>query len=172
MNITLIGMSGVGKSRIGEGLAKKLNYKFVDTDRIIEKETGLKLQKIINSLGDKKFLEIEEKTILNLKGINKTIISPGGSIVYSKKAMKFLSKISVIIYLKSDLKEIIKKIKDLDKRGIVGLKNKGFKNLFNERRPIYERYGEIKISIRKDQEVKEIVNKIISLIGKGKYQIL
>ena len=34
-NLTLTGMMGVGKSTIGKNLAKKLNYNFIDVDKII-----------------------------------------------------------------------------------------------------------------------------------------
>ena len=47
-NLVLVGMMGSGKSTIGYILSKKLNLKFIDIDRHIEEETGLKINDIFN----------------------------------------------------------------------------------------------------------------------------
>ncbi|MGX8692005.1 MAG: shikimate kinase, partial [Eubacteriales bacterium] len=43
-NIILIGMPGCGKSTIGVLLAKNLAYGFLDSDLVIQEQSGRKLQ--------------------------------------------------------------------------------------------------------------------------------
>ncbi|MBD3310838.1 AAA family ATPase [Candidatus Woesearchaeota archaeon] len=167
MNITLIGMPGVGKSVVGKELAEKLGYTFLDLDELIEEKTKLKLQEIIDRLGDKRFMEIEEKTILGLGDIDNCIISPGGSMVYSSKAMDFLKKSSIIIFLDLPLKNIREQITDLSTRGIVGLE-KGLEQLFRERVPLYRRYADITISMPEGYDKKDAAEEIIRNVFREK----
>ena len=41
MNITLIGMSGVGKSLVGKELSKVIKCDFIDIDEIIERKNNM-----------------------------------------------------------------------------------------------------------------------------------
>ena len=50
-NIILIGMPGAGKSTVGVVLAKVLGYDFIDSDLLIQAETGKRLFEIINASG-------------------------------------------------------------------------------------------------------------------------
>lgn len=164
--VTLIGMAGVGKSVIGKELAKRLNYTFLDVDKIIEEKTKLKLQQIIDKFGEDKFLNIEEKTILELGKFDNCIISPGGSVVYSVEAMKFLKKNSVIIFLDLPLKSIKNQISNISTRGIVGLKKKGLEALFNERVILYKKYADITIKGSKDFDINDVVKIIRKVVHK------
>lgn len=166
MNITLIGMPGVGKSYIGKELAKRLDYEFIDVDEVIEEKTKTKLQDIIDNLGDEEILKIEEGCVLELGGCDNHIISPGGSIVYSPEAMEFLKKTSVVVYLKDSLESIQKRLTNQETRGIVGLKEKGLKALFDERTALYEKYADITVQIREDFNANEVVNNILQEINK------
>ncbi len=161
MNITLIGMSGVGKSIIGRELARKLGCNFIEVDEIIEKNNKLKLKQIIDRFGNDKFLEIEERTILELK-INDCVIAPGGSVVYSKRAMKFLKEKCIVAFLNDSLENIKKRVNDFSSRGIIGLE-KGLEKLFNERLPLYNHYADIAIDVS-DFNVESIAKSIINKI--------
>lgn len=164
-NITLIGMAGAGKSAVGKALAEKLDYKFIDVDGIIEKNHNLRLQEILEKFGEKKFIEIEEKEILALDNLENCVISPGGSVVYSEKAMEFLKKNSKIIFLDAPLEMIESRIKNYETRGIIGLKSKSVKEIFLERHPLYEKWADIKIENNTNvgHIAKIIISKFLSL---------
>lgn len=158
MNLTLIGMPGAGKSTIGKKLAGELKYNFIDIDKKIEKIEKKSIQKILDSLGEKGFVLVEEREILKLNGVSNAVISPGGSVIYSKKSMELLKKISVIIFLKSSLKKIKKRIYNINNRGIVGLREKGFEKLYKEREKLYNKYANIIINA--DLTTNKIIEKI------------
>jgi shikimate kinase len=160
MNIILIGMSGVGKSHIGRELSSKVGYNFIDIDEIIERSSGKKLQEMIDELGNEKFLKIEEKAILGIGRIDNSVISPGGSSIYSEKAMNFLKSISKIVFLSATLEEIKKRTSNFSKRGIVGLE-RGLEKIFDERLPLYRKYADITIDLKSGYSDESVVNKIV-----------
>ena len=67
-NLVLIGMMSSGKSTIGGLLAKKLNFKFFDIDKIIENETKMKITEIF------KIKRVER--VYSISDIAKTTPSP------------------------------------------------------------------------------------------------
>jgi shikimate kinase len=89
-NIILTGMPGAGKSTVGAILAKVLRMSFVDTDLLIQKQTGLRLQAIIDRCGPEGFLKTEARAVLSLKCRN-SVIATGGSVVMSSGAMEHVN---------------------------------------------------------------------------------
>jgi len=160
-NIVLIGMPGVGKSVLGRALAQRTGRAFIDVDEIIEEKMGLKLQQIIDRFGNNRFVEIEEEAILGLGERKQCVISPGGSVVYSTKAMDFLSGHAVVVFLKASLDGIRKNITNREVRGIVGLKGRDLKTLFKERTALYERYADMTVEIPAEFEIDLVIEEIM-----------
>jgi shikimate kinase len=155
MNITLIGMAGAGKSTIGRVLAKQLGYTFIDVDLLIKENTGMPLQALIDKQGDLALIKFEEEAILRLNQVDSCVISPGGSVVYSEKAMQHLKEISKIIFLNAPFRIIIRRLPNVRKRGIVGLRDRSLKELFEERMILYQKYADYSIKLKGKESIQE-----------------
>lgn len=143
-NITLIGMPASGKSTVGVLLAKRLGYSFVDTDIVIQEKEGRLLKEIIEQDGLEGFLEVENRINSELD-VTRSVIAPGGSVIYGKEAMEHLKEISVVVYLKLSYHEVKSRLGDLKDRGVALKDGMTLKELYEERIPYYEKYADITV---------------------------
>jgi len=164
-NIILIGMPGSGKSVIGRLLAKDIKYHFLDTDQYIEQQTQKTLQQILDGEGKDGFCQIEQETIMELLPLEKYVIAPGGSVIYSEALMETLSKNGLILFLLVSLNELESRLKNKETRGIVGLKEKSLGSLYEERQPLYMKYADMIINCteKTPTEIKEEIKKEIGI---------
>ncbi len=158
-NITLIGMPGCGKSTIGVLLAKALNYSFLDSDLVIQREQNMKLQEIIDTYGNDRFKEIENEVNSSLT-VSRTIIATGGSVVYGREAMEHLSQISYVVYINLTCEEIVRRVNNIHTRGISMKKGETLYDLYRERQPLYEKYADYSVDCN-GLNVEETVEKIM-----------
>lgn len=136
-NITLIGMPGAGKSTLGVVLAKKLGYRFVDTDLLIQEAEGLLLSQILEERGIDGFIDCENAVLAGLD-CKRHVIATGGSAVYGNEAVDNLRALGTVVFLDLSLDEIGKRLQtDLLDRGVVIHQGSTLEDLYAERRPLY-----------------------------------
>lgn len=143
-NIVLIGMPGAGKSTIGVILAKVLGKDFVDADLVIQKEEGRLLSQIIAEKGTEGFLAVEERAAMGLHPAC-AVIATGGSVVYGKKAMAHLCEIGTVVYLRLSYEAVKARLTDIRSRGVVLREGQTLRELYEERRTLYEKYAHVTV---------------------------
>lgn len=166
MNIILIGFKNSGKSSVGKALATALQFNFIDTDHLIErqyqqnKSLELTVREIYQQEGEKFFREQEKKIILSLKNDKETVIATGGGSVLDRENANHLKQIGMLVHLKVPFEEIIK-------RGgthfAPAFANKddtmqSLKEIFTAREALYQEIADLEIAA--DQSLTAIVDTI------------
>lgn len=165
-NIILIGMPGVGKSTIGVVLAKHMGYGFLDSDLVIQERAGKLLCEIIEEKGIEGFLAVEDQVNASIEA-ERCVIATGGSAVYGKQAMDHLRSMGRVIYLYLPYDELKERLGDLNRRGVALKPEQTLRELWEERKPLYEKYGEIVVDCS-GKQIREIVAEIVRNTGRRK----
>ena len=166
-NLTLTGMMGVGKSTIGKILAKQLNYKFVDVDKLIEDKEGSTINFIFKNKSESYFRKIENDiTLAELRKYN-SVISMGGGAFLDHSIRKSAKKLSTSFWLDVPINELIKRLEKNYKRPLLLKKNtkEEIKKIYFDRKKFYnEADYRIKCETLRSNE---IARKILNLYEKS-----
>ena len=138
-NLTLTGMMGVGKSTIGKNLAKKLNYKFIDVDKLIETEEGSPINLIFKNKSENYFRKLENEITLKVLKENNSVIALGGGAFLNKSIRNSAKKKSITFWLDVDMEVLIERLKKTKKRPLLYNANISdtIRKMYLERKKIY-----------------------------------
>ncbi len=163
LNITLCGMMGSGKTAIGRILANKLDYNFIDVDKMIEIEAKKTIKKIFDEDGEEYFRDLEEKITINILKHKETIVSLGGGAIINNNIRNSIKKNSFNIYLKVDVGILTTRLRNSKTRPLIYKKNikKELINLISNREKFYRKADLI---INNEKNIIETTEKIIKKI--------
>lgn len=156
--LVLIGMPASGKSTVGVILAKALGYDFIDTDLVIQNQTGKKLEELMEERGIDGFLKLEEEINAGIT-CSRTVLAPGGSVIYGERAMRHFQEIATILYLRVPLDMLRERLHNMKERGVALRDGMTLEDLYNERTPLYEKYADLVIE-EKNTVLEDMVQEI------------
>ena len=163
-NVALIGFMGVGKTVVGQALAKKLNKEFAELDSLIEHKAGKSINDIFQQDGEITFRELEIEVTKEVAKRKNLVIACGGGIVLNKINIDRLRNESVILYLTASLKVNLKRTSnEEEERPLLKTPNKalGIQELLRFRKPFYERAADMEINTSK-LAINSVAEQIIS----------
>lgn len=98
-NIVLVGSMGTGKSHIGRLLARELGWRFVDTDRFLERRQGIPFAEIGRRVGPAELAQLEQAVIEQVRRYSAAVIAVGGNFVLSEETFAKLHEHGVVVLL-------------------------------------------------------------------------
>lgn len=169
-NIVLIGMSGVGKTTIGNSLSNVLNKEFIDMDKVISKNAGISISKIFSLYGESYFRSLENELTKEICRKQDKIISTGGGIVLNTENMVRLKQNGLIVLLNGSIDTLTKNLlKSTQVRPLLNDKlnlSKDIESIYNRRKELYLSNADYIINVDNksiDKIIYEILEKCVKI---------
>ncbi|OGR94567.1 MAG: hypothetical protein A2902_05465 [Elusimicrobia bacterium RIFCSPLOWO2_01_FULL_64_13] len=102
---------GSGKTTVGKVLARKLGWRFVDTDRVIEKKEGRSIAAIFATRGEKFFRTAETRAIRAAVRSDRRVISVGGGAPCRKASRDAFAKKGFVVWLDASPDKILARLR-------------------------------------------------------------
>lgn len=157
---------GTGKSTVGQKLADKLDYQFVDLDKEIVKEDGREIPAIFAEDGEEYFRDVETKVTEKIGSRDDQVIATGGGVVLREKNLANLEQNGILILLQATPTEIYERTKEDGNRPLLEVEDPLAKieSLLEERRENYQctKYQIDTTSLDIDGVVGEIIKQLSS----------
>lgn len=110
MNITLTGFMGTGKTTVGKELARRLDWTFVDTDRLIESSAGKSIPAIFSQHGEAVFRRLEQRAIAQVTRNDEQVIATGGGAFVDPRNRSRLRAMGPVVCLTATPKTILQRV--------------------------------------------------------------
>jgi len=165
-NIILTGFMATGKTTVGILLAKSLQYRFVDTDQLIEQQCGMAVHEVFRIRGEQVFRDMEADIARELGGVEGVVISTGGRLMLDPANAQALTAKGRVFCLVATPEEILRRVSadNRGKRPLLDTANPLARvvELLQERREGYAQFTQITTSGRSPQQ---IVGQILETLG-------
>jgi shikimate kinase/3-dehydroquinate synthase len=144
-NIFLVGMMGAGKTIIGKLLAHSLDKTYFDSDREIQKRTGVSIPVIFEIEGESGFRRRETDVLTELVKSENIVLSTGGGAVLSATNRELLMRHGTVIYLRATIDDLWRRTRQDKNRPLLQTANprKRLIELYAQRDPLYRETAHI-----------------------------
>jgi shikimate kinase len=112
MLIYLMGYMGSGKTSVGKKLARKLQYDFVDLDRMIEEQAQQSISGIFEAKGEEGFRVLERAQLLRSFEFRDTVVALGGGTPCFFDNLEQINQHGISVYLKLSATSLAHRLKD------------------------------------------------------------
>lgn len=159
--VAMAGFMGTGKSRIGWELSRRLSLTFIDTDRVIERVSCMRIADIFELYGEETFREYETEVVRRCVRLDEVVISTGGGTVMRERNRLLLRQRGPVVVLTASPETVYKRTRR-NRRPLLeqGDPQARIRDLMEARRPAYEAIASFVVSTD-GRPSTEVVDEIV-----------
>lgn len=162
--VFLIGFMGAGKTTVGRRLARRCGLASVDLDRSLERESGMRLRELFETVGEERFREMEACALERYCSGYPLLISCGGGTVCGQRSAQIIGERGFAVHLMVSACESSERISNHETRPFFDCMD-SINDKSRQRMPIYRRLADATIDTcgkspeRLARELQEILEK-------------
>lgn len=163
--IYLVGFMGVGKTTVGEHLARELGYPFADLDREIESATHKGIPEIFRDEGEPRFREIESAALRSVSALPEVVVACGGGTLTLGESRELIRRSGISVWLDAPLEILLARCRTGDHRPLLA-DDATMEALLRSRLPAY-RESVLRVDVSSDppEEIARRIAYMLTALG-------
>jgi shikimate kinase len=170
-NLALAGFMGTGKSSVGRVAGEMLGFAFIDTDELIEAQTGKSVSAIFAQNSEEEFRTLERDVVQGLSALRNTVIATGGGLIVNPGNLASLKTHALVVCLWASPEIIWERVREQTHRPLLNGPDAParIRELLEQRKPAYRQADAMILTDhRSPKEVAQQVLHQFHLARKGK----
>lgn len=170
--IVLTGFMGAGKSTVGQLLAQRMEWAFLDLDRYIESSAGATARELFARRGESAFRKLESEALALAMEASKTIVALGGAAIDASENQLLLSNAdrTLVVFLDAPFATLIERCLVQERGGTAPYRPLLHQTevalaRFSTRRSLYESHASYVVDVA-DRSAEEVASVIWNTAGR------
>jgi shikimate kinase len=135
--VYLVGFMGAGKTSVARGLARRLGWRAVDIDELIEQRERQTVADLFARRGEPYFRGVERAVLVEQLGERHTVVATGGGTFVDPANRALINQDGVSVWLDVPLPQLVDRVPP-DGRRPLAADRAAFERLYVARRAAYE----------------------------------
>jgi shikimate kinase len=163
--IFLVGFMGAGKSSVGEALAARLGYRFIDLDVEISARLGAAIPEIFDHHGEAAFRAVEREELARCAELTDVVVATGGGAFCSQANRNIIhGRGCVSVFLELPWEELEKRLASDHRERPKYDDAEQARRLYDERLPDYRR-AMATVLLGGLESADEVAERVVAKLG-------
>ncbi len=161
VSLYLVGMMGAGKTTVGKRLAQQLNYRFADTDAVIEQLVRKPIRDFFAESGEAAFRQLETQVLAEIAPYTRMVISTGGGVVTQRQNWSYLHQ-GIVLWLDVPVDTLLNRLKGDHNRPLLQTTDPKatLESLLKQRSPLYAQ-ADVRVVCASGDDHDQTVEKVL-----------
>lgn len=145
-HVVLIGMMGTGKTTVGRLLAERLGRPLVDSDAMIERQTGRTVREIFEADGEPAFRVLETAALVEALAVPTPLViaAAGGVVLSAENRAALRAADAVVVWLRAEPAVLAGRVGAADHRPLLDRDAElSLRRLLEARAPLYAEVADV-----------------------------